>query len=175
MIDPQRVEDAKRALGEKLAKWRNARGLTQLALAGRVPISRTTVAGVEGGRQCPDRIFWQRCEIALSAGGELLAGYDDYRRLKQFHDRQKAEAAQRARWGEVEDNLSPTTGHGVSTIAVREPMRDSGIADITAGIRTGLTAPLSPVADIAMTREEEHRVGDAVTLAIMSNGTRSRC
>ncbi|RBJ01169.1 hypothetical protein DRA43_19460 [Micromonospora provocatoris] len=65
MIDPQRVDDAKRALGARLAAWRNVRGLTQLALARRVPVSRTTIAGVERGQQCPDRIFWQRCEAAL--------------------------------------------------------------------------------------------------------------
>lgn len=47
MIDPQRVDDAKRALGAGLARWRNASGLTQLALARRVPVARTTIAGTE--------------------------------------------------------------------------------------------------------------------------------
>lgn len=93
MIDPQRVDDAKRALGAGLARWRNASGLTQLALARRVPVARSTIAGTESGRQCPDRIFWQRCELALAAGGELLAGYDDYQRIKQQLDQEKAEAA----------------------------------------------------------------------------------
>ncbi|NIL58210.1 helix-turn-helix transcriptional regulator [Salinispora arenicola] len=101
MIDPQRVDDAKRALGAGLARWRNASGLTQLALARRVPVARSTIAGTESGRQCPDRIFWQRCELALAAGGELLAGYDDYQRIKQQLDQEKAEAAQRARWGRL--------------------------------------------------------------------------
>lgn len=115
MLDPQRVDDAKRALGVGLARWRNASGLTQLALARRVPAARSTIAGTESGRQCPDRIFWQRCELALAAGGELLAGYDDYQRIKQQLDQEKAEAAQRARWGEVEGD-SQSAQDGVLTV-----------------------------------------------------------
>ncbi|WP_232433872.1 helix-turn-helix transcriptional regulator [Salinispora arenicola] len=41
-------------IGARLARWRNARGLTQLALARRVPVARSTIAGAESGRQCPD-------------------------------------------------------------------------------------------------------------------------
>ncbi|GHJ11250.1 hypothetical protein TPA0907_56170 [Micromonospora humidisoli] len=55
-------------------------------------------------------MFWQRCDEALRAGGELLAGYDEYRRLKQRHDEEKAEAGQRARWGEVARVQVPASG-----------------------------------------------------------------
>ncbi|QOC93519.1 helix-turn-helix domain-containing protein [Micromonospora craniellae] len=129
MIDPQRVDDARRALGARLAGWRNARGVTQLALARRVPVSRTTIAGVETGRQCPDRVFWQRCESALEAGGELLAGYDDYRRLKQQLDQERVDAAQRARWGEVEDRMPSPGAFGVPAGEAERPLGDVGAVD----------------------------------------------
>ncbi|MGC4855997.1 helix-turn-helix domain-containing protein, partial [Micromonospora sp. DT4] len=110
MIDPQQVQDAKRTLGARLAERRNLRGLTQAVLAARVHSTRSTVAGVERGDQVVDRVFWQRCETFLGAGGELLAGYDDYRRLKQRLDEEKADAGQRARWGEAERDLPQALG-----------------------------------------------------------------
>lgn len=170
MIDPQRVDDAKRALGARLARWRNARGLTQLALARRVPVARSTIAGAESGRQCPDRIFWQRCELALAAAGELLAGYDDYRRIKQQLDQEKVEAAQRARWGEAEDRSLPTGPQGVSTVGAWRRLRDLGAAGLVSRSPSDQIAPLSEVDDVAVTGEEDSRDGDAVTLVAMSDG-----
>ncbi|BCJ59581.1 hypothetical protein Jiend_30030 [Micromonospora endophytica] len=108
MIDPQQVQEAKRTLGAKLAERRNLRGLTQADLAARVHSTRSTVAGVERGDQVVDRVFWQRCETLLGAGGELLAGYDEYRRLKQRHDEEKVDAGQRARWGEADRDARET-------------------------------------------------------------------
>lgn len=169
MIDPQRMADAKRALGARLAGWRHARGVTQLALARRVPVSRTTIAGVERGRQCPDRIFWQRCEAALGAGGELLAGYDDYRRLKQQLDQEKDEAAQRARWGEAEDRSLVSGPHGVLRITAGELLSDSDTAGLASSSPSGVGVPLSH-AEVAATGEKELRDDDAVTLAVVSDG-----
>ncbi|WBB93447.1 helix-turn-helix transcriptional regulator [Verrucosispora sp. WMMC514] len=170
MIDPQRIAEAKRALGATLAAWRHARGLTQLELARRVPVSRTTIAGVEGGRQCPDRVFWQRCEAALAAGGELLAGYDEYRGLRQQLDQEKAEAAQRARWGEVEDQPPSAGVAGVATFAAGRPLRETATEGSAAGAPSGLPAVPSQVADVVVVREKDLAEGDAVTLAIVSDG-----
>ncbi|MEQ4300377.1 helix-turn-helix domain-containing protein [Plantactinospora sp. B6F1] len=138
MIDPQQVQDAKRAVGAKLAERRNSHGLTQAALAARVHSTRSTVAGVERGQQVVDRIFWQRCERLLGAGGELLAGYDEYRRLKQRHDQEKVDAGQRARWGEVERDSPPALGD-VLTGTGREPFPDGRVAWPTA-TSSGLAA-----------------------------------
>ncbi|WP_233604124.1 helix-turn-helix transcriptional regulator [Micromonospora sp. HM5-17] len=121
MIDPQQVQVVKRALGAKLAHWRKIRDLTQADVAERVYSTRSTIAGVERGQQVADRIFWQRCETLLSAGGELLAAYDDYRSLKQRHDQEKIEARQRARWGEAEGDSEPAV-HGVLAVAGRVPL-----------------------------------------------------
>ncbi|NGM15011.1 helix-turn-helix domain-containing protein [Verrucosispora sioxanthis] len=103
MIDPQQVEDARRALGVGLGQRRRSRGLTQADVAERVYSTRSTIAGVERGQQVADRVFWRRCDRLLEAGGELLAGYDGYRDLKQRFDQERIEARQRARWGEVDD------------------------------------------------------------------------
>lgn len=81
VIDPRRVQEAKRALCRKLAAGRTTRGLIQDDIAQRVYSTRSTVADVESGRQLVDRIFWQRCEAILDAGGELITGYEDYRSL----------------------------------------------------------------------------------------------
>ncbi|MGW0504802.1 helix-turn-helix transcriptional regulator [Micromonospora sp. NPDC003241] len=159
MIDPQRVHDAKVALGARLAGWRHARGLTQLALARRVPVSRTTIASVERGRQCPDRIFWQRCDANLAAGGELLAGYDDYRRLKRQLDLEKAEADQRARWGEAEDRSWPAGDGRASLTGAPKPTSVSGPG--------GLMAPRPEVTIVGAGDVGE---GDVATLSVMSDG-----
>ncbi|MFI7438050.1 helix-turn-helix domain-containing protein [Micromonospora haikouensis] len=127
MIGPQQVQDAKRALGVKLAGRRNALGVTQADLAARVHSTRSTVAGVERGHQVVDRVFWQRCDGLLGSGGELLAGYDEYRRLKRRHDEERIEAGQRARWGEVERVVPPPRGDG-STVAGQESAADAQAA-----------------------------------------------
>ncbi|WBB48428.1 helix-turn-helix transcriptional regulator [Verrucosispora sp. WMMA2044] len=170
MIDPQRIAEAKRALGSRLAARRHARGLTQLELARRVPVSRTTIAGVESGRQCPDRVFWQRCEAALGAGGELLAGYDEYRGLRQQLDHEKAEAAQRARWGEVEARPPSAGVAEVSMVAAGRPLRETATEGSAVRVPSGLPAAPSEVADVVVAGEEDWRDGDAVTLAIVSDG-----
>jgi tetratricopeptide (TPR) repeat protein len=62
------------------------------------------VANVESGRQVVDRVFWAQCESLLKSGGELVAGYDEYRSLETRHKDEKAEAARHARWGAVLDH-----------------------------------------------------------------------
>ncbi|MFV2008568.1 MULTISPECIES: helix-turn-helix domain-containing protein [unclassified Micromonospora] len=110
VIDPRQVQDVKRELGAALAHRRRSRGLTQADVAGRVYSTRSTIAGVERGQQVADRIFWQRCDQFLDAGGALLAGYDAYVRLKQRFDRERVEARQLARWGETDVGIQPAAG-----------------------------------------------------------------
>lgn len=106
LVDPQQLSDVKRALGRRLASWRRMRGLTQDDVARRVHSTRSTVANVESGRQVVDRVFWAQCESLLEAGGELIAGYDEYRSLEVRQKEEKAEAARHARWGAVLDRES---------------------------------------------------------------------
>ncbi|WP_194822203.1 helix-turn-helix domain-containing protein [Micromonospora sp. S-DT3-3-22] len=121
-MDPQQLRDVKRSLGGALARWRRARGLTQDDVARRVHSTRSTVANVECGRQVVDRVFWAQCESLLAAGGELIAGYDDYRSLEVQFRRDKAEAARQARWAGV---LDPAT---LAETASPRGFRDHGEA-----------------------------------------------
>ncbi|MFI7218565.1 helix-turn-helix domain-containing protein [Micromonospora maritima] len=67
------VADARRSLGARLALTRKAVGVTQVRLARMVQWSRSTVANVETARQVAPREFWLACDIALGAGGLLVA------------------------------------------------------------------------------------------------------
>ena len=66
-------------LSAALAALRNAAGLTQRDLALEVGKSVTTIGHAETGRLWQSRLFWQRADLALKAGGELVARYDAWR------------------------------------------------------------------------------------------------
>ena len=62
-----------------LARRRYAAGLTQPELARAIGMSVTTVGHAETGRLWQGRRFWERADVALRAGGELLAMFDAWR------------------------------------------------------------------------------------------------
>jgi predicted kinase/transcriptional regulator with XRE-family HTH domain len=99
MINAQQVQEAKKELGRRLAGWRKERGLWQQDLANAIPISRSSVAGVENGNQVVDETFWTRCDTLLRAGGELSEAYRGYRELELRYHTERTEAARRERWG----------------------------------------------------------------------------
>lgn len=103
-MDPQQLKDVKRALGRRLTAWRKTRSLIQDDVARLVHSTRSTVAGVERGEQVVDRVFWVQCESLLQAGGELIAGYDEYRSFEIRHREETADAARHARWDTVLDH-----------------------------------------------------------------------
>ncbi|WP_028192760.1 helix-turn-helix domain-containing protein [Salinispora pacifica] len=115
-MDPQQLKDVKRALGRRLAAWRKTRGLIQDDVARLVNSTRSTVAGVERGEQVVDRVFWVQCESLLQAGGELIAGYDEYRSFEIRHREEKADAALHARWGTVLDHQTITEASSPSRL-----------------------------------------------------------
>lgn len=115
-MDPQQLKDVKRALGRRLATWRKTRGLIQDDVARLVNSTRSTVAGVERGEQVVDRVFWVQCESLLHAGGELIAGYDEYRSFEIRHREEKADAARHARWGTVLDHQTITEASSPSRL-----------------------------------------------------------
>ena len=73
------LASAARALAAALATRRRASGLTQPQLAGRVGFSVTTVGHAETGRLWQSRRFWERADVILGAGGNLLRLHDAYR------------------------------------------------------------------------------------------------
>lgn len=91
MAEPDDIRQDRLALGARLAAWRTAAGETQRSLSTKLAYSRSTIANVEVGRQSAPREFWQRCDQVLSAGGQLLAAYD------QLAARVRAHAVEQAR------------------------------------------------------------------------------
>ncbi|WP_307871071.1 helix-turn-helix transcriptional regulator [Micromonospora sp. C51] len=153
----------KRALGRTLSRWRRARGLTQDDVARRIHSTRSTVANVECGRQVVDRVFWAQCESLLQAGGELIAGYDDYRSLEVRHRQEKADTARQARWAAA---LDP---EAIAEVASCRWPRDSGrslLSATTLGV-FGPGTPADPTAgsDVAPQSPSLHTAGSGAVVA----------
>jgi hypothetical protein len=71
--------DAAGALSRALARLRRARGLTQPALSALTGYSVTTIGHAETGRLWQSPHFWEKTDLALTAGGELTRLHDAYR------------------------------------------------------------------------------------------------
>lgn len=84
--EPEVIAELRRALGDRLAVFRQAAGLTQAQLAQATICDRTTVAHVEKGRSRADERFWQAADDACHADGELLAGFHELEAAKYEHD-----------------------------------------------------------------------------------------
>ena len=73
----EEVSSLYRTVGECLAAYREAASVTQGALARATNYDRTSICHVEAGRQFPpDRTFWEIADVAVGAGGAVLAQYD---------------------------------------------------------------------------------------------------
>jgi tetratricopeptide (TPR) repeat protein len=107
VAEPDEIRQGRAALGVQLAAWRTAAGLSQRALSAELAYSRSTIANVEVGRQSAPREFWRRCDELLTAGGELLAAYDELTALV----RRGAEArARRLNQAAARGSTGPTEG-----------------------------------------------------------------
>ena len=85
MREPQHLTALKRALGRRLARRCEERGVTQQQLGNRTGYSRSSVSHIVAGRQTPDRDFWVTVDSYLDSGGHLLAAYDEYITAKHRH------------------------------------------------------------------------------------------
>ena len=79
---PDEIQIARHALGERLAHVRKVAGLTQHQLADAIFASRSSIAGIQTGRQNADRAFWTRADQLTRADGSLLTAYDHLRHLQ---------------------------------------------------------------------------------------------
>ncbi|GDY30557.1 hypothetical protein GTS_21900 [Gandjariella thermophila] len=79
--------ELRRALGERLATFRRAAGLTQAQLAAATTCDRTRVAHIEKGRTRADETFWQAADHACHAGGALLAAFHEVVAACHPHDK----------------------------------------------------------------------------------------
>jgi DNA-binding XRE family transcriptional regulator len=76
VIDPKTINEARRALGLRLAAYRQAAGHGQRELAPLVHYSRSSLANVETGRQKASLSFWQQCDEVLNTGGALAIAFE---------------------------------------------------------------------------------------------------
>jgi transcriptional regulator with XRE-family HTH domain len=91
--NPYRVRETWRQLGRALAERRGAAGLSQKAFGEQVRYSRSSIGNIETGLQHVDRSFWARADDLLSAGGELIRGYDAAEALQRANQRPAAISA----------------------------------------------------------------------------------
>ncbi len=126
------VSQARLALGAQLAACRQAAGETQRSLARKLPYSRSTIAGVETGRQHAPLVFWQSCDELLGANGTLTDGYRNLETVISSHASKRAEVEVAAVRNLAEPALGwqPTLNGVVASIVsfsqepVEEPFRD---------------------------------------------------
>ena len=97
----ERVAQAKRDLGARLAALREAAGFTQASLARLVGYSRSTVANAEAG-QGAARHFWEMCEDVLGEDSGLLGLFDEIKTLHRQRQQEAATAARRKREAELQ-------------------------------------------------------------------------
>jgi transcriptional regulator with XRE-family HTH domain len=95
--EPEAIAELRRALGGRLATFRQAADLTQGQLAKVAICDRTHVVHVEKGRSRGDVRFWQAVDDACRADGALLGAFHELQAAKhqyeqQTHDRELATA-----------------------------------------------------------------------------------
>src|SRR5213080_1793778 len=77
MVNQDQISEARRALGRRLAAFRQAADYGQEEFAPLVHYSRSSLANVETGRQKGSRDFWQQCDELLNTGGGLVAAFGE--------------------------------------------------------------------------------------------------
>jgi DNA-binding XRE family transcriptional regulator len=84
--EPEVIAELRRALGARLATFRQAAELKQGELAQLVNCDRTTLAHIEKGRSRSDEQFWSKADGACGAGGTLLAAFRELEAARAEHD-----------------------------------------------------------------------------------------
>jgi transcriptional regulator with XRE-family HTH domain len=106
--DSEEIIARRRALGERLADFRRAAGLTQGQLAKSAFCDRTTVAHIEKGRRPADERFWRIVDDVCDTGGALLAEFMELDTAKHaLEQRRHAEAIAAARARAVTTRPAP--------------------------------------------------------------------
>jgi transcriptional regulator with XRE-family HTH domain len=86
--EPEAIAELRRALGERLATFRQAAELTQVQLAQALSYDRTTVAHIEKGRSRGDEQFWITADKVCRADGALLASFNEFEAAKAEYEHQ---------------------------------------------------------------------------------------
>jgi tetratricopeptide (TPR) repeat protein len=116
MTESDEIRALRIELGRQMAARRTAAGYSQTALAPLTGYSRSTVAGVEVGRQHVQRDFWERCDAALGSGTFFAVQFDLLVSKIEQRKRDSARALQDARevrvqvWRRTTDANAPDRG-----------------------------------------------------------------
>jgi transcriptional regulator with XRE-family HTH domain len=87
-LEADHLADMRRALGQRVATFRQAADLTQGQLSRATFVDRTTVAHIERGRPGGDERFWRAADTACRADGALLAAFNELEAAKAVHKQQ---------------------------------------------------------------------------------------
>ncbi|MEV4515184.1 helix-turn-helix transcriptional regulator [Dactylosporangium sp. NPDC049525] len=146
MIDPAAISQAKQALGRKLADCREAADLNQHQLAPLIQYTRSTIANAETGHSTTSRAFWQRCDEALSADGDLLRSYDELKTLARTQQAEHARALEAKRVAKFHNSLEqqPPVGIDAPSALSADSWSSPTVADTVDDVkrRTALLAPV---------------------------------
>jgi transcriptional regulator with XRE-family HTH domain len=118
------IVELRRALGERLAAFRQAANLTQGQLAQAAICDRTTVAHIEKGRSRADERFWQVADATCQADGVLLSAFHEFRTAKVEHEDRAREAELAAHRAKIEGWQATRPAHGDRSTnrALRQPV-----------------------------------------------------
>jgi DNA-binding XRE family transcriptional regulator len=93
MVNQDQISEARRALGRRLAAFRQAADYGQEEFAPLVHYSRSSLANVEIGRQKGTLAFWRLCDEVLGTAGVLAA---DFAGIEALERRRLHEAARQS-------------------------------------------------------------------------------
>lgn len=158
--EPEVIAELRRTLGDRLAVFRQAAGLTQAQLAQATICDRTTVAHIEKGRSRADERFWQAAEDACQANGELLAGFHELEAAKYEHaeaQRRNGLTEARAKAAQFRDRTVPIAHRAAPPPTGPSPLDQLRKVVLGGQSSTADQAPPGPAAVAAATREA-HRL-----------------
>jgi transcriptional regulator with XRE-family HTH domain len=84
--EPEAIAALRRALGERLATFRQAVGLTQAELGAATSYDRSNIGHIEKGRARAGEQFWRIADQKCNAGGSLLSAYLELAAAKAEHE-----------------------------------------------------------------------------------------
>lgn len=175
--EPEAIAERRRALGVRLATFRQAADLTQGQLARMAFCDRTRVVHIEKGRAGADERFWRVVDEACDAQGVLLTAYLELDATKAEYERNEREqrlAAVRAEAAELRSQAGRKAqsgivlfGAGSSSAQVRdEPVDDDALFVNSLAIVDLLAlAWMLGSLDQRMDRRDVHQL--AATLAVI--------
>jgi transcriptional regulator with XRE-family HTH domain len=140
------LAELRRELGERLATFRQAAGLTQGELAAATNRDRTAVTHLEKGRVGADERFWQRADDECRAGGALVAAFHQFEAARQAHEEQQRRA-------ELAKHQSKASSYGLVAASSWQPEVGSE-ADETAALELLRRITASDVGNETLTRLE---------------------